>query len=338
MSPYPTSNKFNSNHKRVSFNVAQKAWWIEAFTLSKFESRPQFLKHVKKHQDLKTGYYYKLLKNNDTPPPSTLNNWFKAQIKIGIMNNNKSTRMKQRQPTFPQLEKHLLNYITSSEENLSTFGIGISWHILISKAKDIASGLVKVGTMTQPQLDTFQFSNGWIQKFCKCHNISMHKLVGEVNTLSQKKLKEGLENFHNRIHQLIRKHNVSTSCIFNADQAGLYYRCFPCTTICAQHRKKEIKGTKGMKDKDCITFMLCASATGSKVPLAFVGKSKNPRCFKKKHMLGIIHIIQKPGSTLVSQSGGFVQHSVLSAIQIIVIITVTMMIVVMMRIISHMQL
>jgi hypothetical protein len=91
MSPYPTSNKFNSNRKRVSFNVAQKAWWIEAFALSKFESRPQFLKQVKKHQDMKTGYYYKLLKNNDIPPPSTLNNWFKAQIKIGIMNNNKST-------------------------------------------------------------------------------------------------------------------------------------------------------------------------------------------------------------------------------------------------------
>jgi hypothetical protein len=91
MSPYPTSNKFNSNHKRVSFNLAQKVWWIEAFTLSKFESTPQFLKNDKKYQDMKTGYYYKLLKNNDIPPSSILNNWFNAQIKIGIMNNNKST-------------------------------------------------------------------------------------------------------------------------------------------------------------------------------------------------------------------------------------------------------
>jgi hypothetical protein len=110
----------------------------------------------------------------------------------------------------------------------------------------------------------------------------MHRPISEVNTLSQKKLKEGLEDFQDRIHQLIRKDNVSKSCVFNADQAGLCYQRFPQTTIWIQHRKNKIKGNKGMKDKDCITFILCTSATGSKVPMAFVGKSKNPRCFKMK--------------------------------------------------------
>ena len=98
----------------------------------------------------------------------------------------------------------------------------------------------------------------------------MHKLVGEVNTSSPKKLNEAFEEFHNQIQLLIIKHNVNTSCIFNADQAGLCYWRFPCTTICQQHmNKKEVKGAKAMKDKDRIAFMVCTSATGSKVPLAF---------------------------------------------------------------------
>ena len=38
-----------------------------------------------------------------------------------------------------------------------------------------------------------------------------------------------------------------------------------------------------MKDKNRITAMVCTTSTGSKVPIAFVGKVKNPRCFIGKN-------------------------------------------------------
>ena len=79
--------------------------------------------------------------------------------------------MKQRPITFPELEKHIINYIFSSEEVLSEYDIRILWNIVTSKAKVIGSELVKVGTMTHQQIDSFQFSNGLIHSFQRCNNL-----------------------------------------------------------------------------------------------------------------------------------------------------------------------
>lgn len=35
-----------------------------------------------------------------------------------------------------------------------------------------------------------------------------------------------------------------------------------------------------MKSKDRITAYVCTDAIGDKVPMAFIGKSKTPRCFR----------------------------------------------------------
>ena len=44
-------------------------------------------------------------------------------------------------------------------------------------------------------------------------------------------------------------------------------------------KKNDYAGAKQMKDKARITLMVCTAADGTKVPLAIVGKSKNPKCF-----------------------------------------------------------
>ena len=50
----------------------------------------------------------------------------------------------------------------------------------------------------------------------------------------------------------------------------------------ASGMKKQKDRASGMKkQKDRVTLMSCANATGlNKLPLLFIGKSKNPRCFK----------------------------------------------------------
>ena len=40
------------------------------------------------------------------------------------------------------------------------------------------------------------------------------------------------------------------------------------------------RGVKQMRDKTRVTLMVCTSASGEKVPLHIVGKSKKPECFK----------------------------------------------------------
>ena len=47
-----------------------------------------------------------------------------------------------------------------------------------------------------------------------------------------------------------------------------------------QSKEKKLKGTKQIKDKTRVTIMVCTSASGSRLPLAVIGKHKNPTCFK----------------------------------------------------------
>ena len=64
--------------------------------------------------------------------------------------------------------------------------------------------------------------------------------------------------------------------IFKADEFDLFFQALPNRTL-------ELKGEKctgGKHSKVRLTGMSAASATGEKLPLLVIGKSKNPRCFK----------------------------------------------------------
>ena len=76
--------------------------------------------------------------------------------------------------------------------------------------------------------------------------------------------------------------------IFNCDDTGLYYKMFPGRTLTTVHN--DPKGAK--KAKERITINVCANATGTiKLPLLFIGKYNNPRCFRgiNKETLPVIY-------------------------------------------------
>ena len=77
----------------------------------------------------------------------------------------------------------------------------------------------------------------------------------------------------------IAKHNIGKSCLYNADQTGLFYAKLPNRMFVKKGTEKQYAGTKAMKSKDRATLMVCTNAAGEKVPLAIVGKSKKPKCF-----------------------------------------------------------
>ena len=78
--------------------------------------------------------------------------------------------------------------------------------------------------------------------------------------------------------------NYKLEDIFNADEFGLFYQCLPDKTSRSPQRRKVFRGKK--KSKVRLTGMAAASATGEKLPMFVIWKSKNPRCFKNvKHLL-----------------------------------------------------
>ena len=75
--------------------------------------------------------------------------------------------------------------------------------------------------------------------------------------------------------------NYKLEDIFNAVEFGVFYKCLPDKTY---HLKGE-KCSGEKKRKVRLTGMAAASATGEKLPMFVIWKSKNPRCFKNvKHL------------------------------------------------------
>nr|XP_047142814.1 tigger transposable element-derived protein 4-like [Hydra vulgaris] len=70
--------------------------------------------------------------------------------------------------------------------------------------------------------------------------------------------------------------NYKLENIFNADEFGLFYQCLPNKTY---HLSQE-KCFGGKNSKVRLTGIAEGSATGEKLPMFVIGKSKNPRCFK----------------------------------------------------------
>ena len=80
--------------------------------------------------------------------------------------------------------------------------------------------------------------------------------------------------------------------IFNCDEAGLYYKMLQGRTPTTVH--DDPIGAK--KAKERITINACANTTGKiKLPLLFIGKYNNPRCFRgvNKETLPMIYRHQK---------------------------------------------
>ena len=64
--------------------------------------------------------------------------------------------------------------------------------------------------------------------------------------------------------------------VFNCDETGLYYKLLPEKSL-VTHLEKSADGRKSER----VTINACSNITGTiKLPLLFIGKSKNPRCFK----------------------------------------------------------
>ncbi|CAG8849630.1 31570_t:CDS:2, partial [Gigaspora margarita] len=100
--------------------------------------------------------------------------------------------------------------------------------------------------------------------------ILQKKAIQFVNTLNYKEFK-GSSSW-----EIIINSNFKQEDIFNVDETGLFWRLEPSKSL-ATHT---IKGHK--KSKDRVTILLDGnSAETEKIILVFIGKSKNPRPFRK---------------------------------------------------------
>ena len=177
------------------------------------------------------------------PSNSTMVNWYRQEMKQKIEANKESKKKKTRSPVYEALETLLVENIHNAASKLFQYGLGVSWSTIENRAKIIVADLVATGVMTEEEGTAFKCSRGWIANLRKRNNFKCLKLVGEANTLSEEELNEKISGFRIKLKELMDDNDVPPSCVFNADQTGLYFKRFPCTTICEERRRSDIKGT-----------------------------------------------------------------------------------------------
>lgn len=211
---------------------------------------------------------------------SAFSRWLK-QYKAGALNTDKllATQTKrQRKTEFDDVEAKLIEYINLRADKFllshdKRQKIGLGYIILIDKAHLFAKQLGY-------SEEAFKGSPGWISSTLKRHNKVGVNLQGEAGEKTDEQAEMLMRHFRDELQALMDKHNVPLEHVYNGDQTGLYYRKMPNRIYVDKEQRKSVRGVKAMKDKERITAMVCTSATGIKVPLAFVGKAKRPRCFQ----------------------------------------------------------
>lgn len=143
--------------------------------------------------------------------------------------------------------------------------IPISGPLLKEKALEVSENLKNCD---------FKASNGWLDRFCKRHDINFKTISGESADVDE----VSVQDWFTKLKLIIKDYDDKD--IFNADETGLYYLAMPNKTFALKSDK--CAGRKSAKQR--VTILFCSSMDGEKETPLVIGKSKNPRCFKGAHV------------------------------------------------------
>jgi hypothetical protein len=194
------------------------------------------------------------LKISQSTVSESLSSHFEA---LDTSTNKDRSRLRSGQ--WPDLENLLYLWQQRIEER----GGVASGELLREKAQRIWQELPQYSALPCPE-----FSNGWLQKFKKRHNISEHIRHGELGSVPETADEEmrGIRTFAGEYQE---------EDIYNMDEAPLYWKMIPSRGLATQVRL----GRK--KEKDRISTVLACNATGTdRLRVWIIGRSKKPRALK----------------------------------------------------------
>nr|CCA26760.1 DNA binding protein putative [Albugo laibachii Nc14] len=181
-----------------------------------------------------------------------------------------STSRKTNQPVrFPQLEAELVRWIAQCERLKLPF---VNGDTICAKAHNIRVELLLRSSPSVAQgLNGMKSSSGWIFKFQKRNCLSSKRVHGEASTVSETTVSTGRV----LLKQVTRGYEGCN--ILNMDETAYSYCASPTSTI----TRNRISGRKQVKK--LLTVAAACSADGSrKLPIFFVGRPRQPRCFESK--------------------------------------------------------
>ena len=107
---------------------------------------------------------------------------------------------------------------------------GISWIRLKARSKQWAKNLGLKG---------FKCSDGWIDDDLKRYDRETVKLYGEGNYITPEQEATLMGPWLEDFHKLLDNKNISSDCVYNADQTGIYHQKLSNTLDVEKEAKKE---------------------------------------------------------------------------------------------------
>lgn len=174
-----------------------------------------------------------------------------------------------RDVTSALLERKLLLWIVKCEEFQLPVVTGAA---ICEKAARLRDEIVSTApAKVNSKLNKLSFSNGWLYKFQLRHSLSSKRVHGEAASADLAAVRDG------RAALQILTASYARRDIFNLDETAYFYCAPPRASISA----RPLSGRKISKKR--ITVAIACNSDGTtKLPLLFVGSSRQPRCFKGK--------------------------------------------------------
>ncbi|GBP49756.1 Tigger transposable element-derived protein 4 [Eumeta japonica] len=202
---------------------------------------------------------------------STVSTIWKTKKNSQAESEGKSCK-KLKKPKYEDLDQAILSWFHQQRQN----NMPISGPLVKAKAENFAEEL---------GLAAFKASEGWLGKFKQRHHINYGKISGEARSVDTNMTHDWINKVWSKF-----KEKYAPSDIFNADEAGIFYKLTPDKTL-------KFKGEKcvgGKLSKERITVLVAANMDGTeKRKLMVIGKSKNPRCFKNITKLPVTYKANK---------------------------------------------
>lgn len=196
-------------------------------------------------------------KHNLKVTQSTISNTLRRSAELLNVDNLNEGSRRQKMVTFPLMEEALLQWFQSYQSM-----INISGDLMKEKGAFFLTKLY-------PDAKSFDFSNGWLERFKHRHGIKSFRRFGESGTVDMQAVEDAIPILRNVLDQYEWKD------IYNMDETGLFYRLQADNSLAT----KQLEGRK--QNKERITMVVCTNGDGNdKFPLWVIGKYLNPRCFK----------------------------------------------------------
>lgn len=185
--------------------------------------------------------------------------WSESQKNVNG-NSTPTDRKRKRKGKDPDIDEAMNEWFST----VTARGVRVTGPMIMAKAETLAQKINHVD---------FKPSNGWLSRWKARCDIKFKRSHGEKASAD----KEGAEEWSfSTLPDLLKE--FSPDNIYNADETGLFYRATPDGSLC--YKQQQLEGSK--KAMDRITVLCCCNMSGTdKRKLLVIGKSANPRCFKR---------------------------------------------------------